>query len=189
MHCCLPKAGWYDARMLRPNTPSSALVSLLVLAFPLIANATDAAPAPAPAAAVASAPAAPAGELTADKVVEGYLKALQEHRFADAYEFVSTTMRAGKSKEEGAKEQQYIVQMGEVKIFEFRTFPAIIGADGRAKVPNILKSQDKFLNQLGLDEHEVYELLKEDGKWRIDQQTLVEGADRAEYFPGDSAKP
>lgn len=153
------------------------------------ANAADGAAAPAAAPVPAPAVAVPAGELTADKVVEAYLKALQEHRFADAYEFVSTTMRAGKSKEEWAKEQQYIVQMGEVKIFEFRPFPAIVGADGRAKVPNILKSQDKFLNQLGLDEHEVYELLKEDGKWRIDQQTLVEGADRAEYFPADSAKP
>jgi hypothetical protein len=53
----------------------------------------------------------------------------------------------------------------------------------KAKVPNILKSQDKFLNQLGLDEYELYELVREDGTWRIDQQTLVEGPERSEYFP------
>jgi hypothetical protein len=53
----------------------------------------------------------------------------------------------------------------------------------KAKVPNILKSQDKFLNQLGLDEHEVYELIKEEGAWRIDQQTLVEGPEKDEFFP------
>ena len=55
-------------------------------------------------------------------------------------------------------------------------------------MPNILKSQDKFLNQLGLDEHELYELIKENGAWRIDQQTLAEGPDRAEYFPDDTQK-
>ena len=52
----------------------------------------------------------------------------------------------------------------------------------------ILKSQDKFLNQLGLDEHEIYELIKEAGAWHIDQQTLAEGQDRAEYFPDEGAK-
>lgn len=117
-----------------------------------------------------------------EETVRGYLAAMQEHRFADAYDFVSSTLRAGKSREEWAKEQQYIVELGEVKIFSFKVFPAIVKGD-KAKVPNILKSQDKYLNQLGLDEYELYELIREDGQWRIDQQTLVEGADRKEYFP------
>ena len=30
-------------------------------------------------------------------------------------------------------------------------------------VPNILSSQDKFLNQLGVEEYELYTLVKEDG--------------------------
>jgi hypothetical protein len=34
-----------------------------------------------------------------------------------------------------------------------------------------------------LDEHELYDLIKEEGAWRIDQQLLVQGADRREYFP------
>lgn len=113
---------------------------------------------------------------------------MQEQRFKDAYQYVSTTLRAGKSVDEWAKEQQYVMQMGEVKIIEFKVYPAIVGADGIARVPNILKSQDKFLNQLGLDEHEIYELIKEGGAWRIDQQTLAEGPDRAEYFPDDTQK-
>jgi len=157
------------------------------------AAAPDAPPAASAPAAPAPAPAAPAAndekaELAPDKVVTGYLKAMQEQRFADAYQYVSTTLRAGKSVEEWAKEQQYVMQMGEVKIIDFKVYPAVIGADGMARVPNILKSQDKFLNQLGLDEHEVYELIKEGGQWRIDQQTLAEGPDRAEYFPEDAQK-
>ena len=74
-----------------------------------------------------------------EDTVRGYLSAMQEHRFADAYDFVSSTLRAGKSREEWAKEQKYIVN----------------------------------------DEYAIDKLQQ----WRIDQQTLVEGADRKEYFP------
>lgn len=121
-------------------------------------------------------------ETSPEDTVRQYLKALQDNRFADAYSYVSSSMSRGMGSEEWAKEQQYIVQMGEVKIFGFKVFDAVM-VDGKAKVPNILKSQDKYLNQLGLDEHEVYELIKEDGRWKIDQQTLVEGAERREFFP------
>jgi hypothetical protein len=165
------------------------LSSFLLLAAVPVSAEEQAAPPAAPAAAAAPDATAPAATaLSPDKVVESYLKAMQEQRFADAYQYVSTTLRKGLGVEEWAKEQQYIMQMGEVKIIEFKVSPAIIGAYGLAKVPNILKSQDKFLNQLGLDEHELYELIQQDGAWRIDQQTLVEGADRAEYFPADSPK-
>lgn len=177
----------------------SALVSLALLFTPLVLPAMAAeeqapkAPPPAAAPAVPAPPAAPAASaeaasLTPDQVVSGYLKAMQEQRFRDAYKYVSSTLKAGKSVDEWSKEQQYVMQMGEVKIIEFKVYPAIIGADGIARVPNILKSQDKFLNQLGLDEHELYELIKENGAWKIDQQTLAEGPDRAEYFPEDAGK-
>lgn len=121
-------------------------------------------------------------DLTPDQTVTKYLEAMQGQRFAEAYDYVSSGLRGGKSQEEWSKEQQYIAQMGEVKIFGFQVFEPVIEGE-KAKVPNILKSQDKFLNQLGLDEYELYELVREDGAWRIDQQTLVEGAERAEYFP------
>jgi len=192
---CLERAVRYDARMIPAIPPVLLAVSLFFAATTGAALAEEAkapaaapaAEAPAPAAGGAAAPAA-AGDLTPDKVVTSYLKAMQEQRFKDAFQYVSTTLRAGKSIDEWAKEQQYVMQMGEVKIIEFKVFPAIIGADGIARVPNILKSQDKFLNQLGLDEHEIYELIKENGAWRIDQQTLAEGPDRAEYFPDDTQK-
>ena len=117
-----------------------------------------------------------------DETVKAYLKAMQDHKFNEAYDYVSSTLRAGTSREEWAKEQQYIVEVGEVKIFEFKVFPAELIGTEKARVPNILKSQDKYLNQLGLDEYELYDVIKEEGSWRIDQQTLVEGADREEYF-------
>jgi hypothetical protein len=123
-----------------------------------------------------------ATELTPDQTVTKYLEAMQAQRFTEAFDYVSSGLRGGKDREAWSKEQQYIVQMGEVKIFGFKVFKPIMEGE-KAKVPNILKSQDKFLNQLGLDEHEVYELVKEDGAWRIDQQTLVEGPEKDEYFP------
>jgi len=116
-----------------------------------------------------------------EQTVEGYLSAMQGHRFAEAFDYVSDTMRAGKPRELWAKEQQYIVQISELKIFEFKVFPSVMVGE-RAKVPNILRSQDKFLNQLGLDEHEIYELVKEDGEWRIDQQTIAQGDEKEEFF-------
>ncbi len=123
-------------------------------------------------------------ERSPEDTVKGYLKAMQDQKFPDAYDYVSSTLRGGKGREEWAKEQQYIVQVGEVKIFGYKVYKAEIAGD-TAKVPNILKSQDKYLNQLGLDEHEVYTLVKEDGAWRIDQQMLVEGVDKSEYFPDE----
>ncbi len=123
-----------------------------------------------------------ATELTPDQTVTKYLEAMQGHRFSEAFDYVTAGLRGGKDREAWSKEQQYIVQMGEVKIFGFQVFKPVMEG-GKAKVPNILKSQDKFLNQLGLDEHEVYELIKEDGAWRIDQQTLVEGPEKGEFFP------
>jgi hypothetical protein len=127
---------------------------------------------------------APAEERSPDDTVRKYLKAMQDHHFDEAYDCVSSTLRAGKSREEWAKEQQYIVEVGEVKIFDFKVSKAEMVGPDKARVPNILKSQDKYLNQLGLDEYELYDLIKEDGQWRIDQQTLVEGSEREEYFPG-----
>lgn len=173
-----PPAPAPGAAAAEPSKAASAAGSGAAAAVPSAATASPDATAP-----------APAPDTSADKVVEAYLKAMQGQRFAESYAYVSKTLKAGKSQEEWAKEQQYIVQMGEVKIFGFRVFPAAVQADGTARVPNILKSQDKYLNQLGLDEYELYELVKEDGQWKIDQQTLVEGADRAEYFPEDAVQP
>ena len=122
------------------------------------------------------------GALEPHAVVESYLQSMKDHEFSKAYDFVSEALKGGKDREEWSKEQQAVVQFGEVKIFGFQVFEATMEGE-KAKVPNILKSQDKYLNQLGLDEYELYELIREDDAWVIDQQTLVEGPEREEYFP------
>ena len=163
---CLHVFGRYHDRMkFHPTSHLFALLTVLVFGVGSAAVAADA-------------------ERSPEDTVKGYLKAMQDQKFPDAYDYVSSTLRGGKGREEWAKEQQYIVQVGEVKIFGYKVYKAEIVGD-TAKVPNILKSQDKYLNQLGLDEHEVYTLVKEDGAWKIDQQMLVEGADKSEYFPDE----
>jgi len=133
--------------------------------------------------------AAPArgGELTPEETVQKYLTAMKAGNFKDAYQYVSKGMAQGKSQEEWAKEQQWVFQMAEAKIFEFKTFPATIKGD-TAYVPDILNSQDKFLNQLGVEEHELYTLVREDSQWKINQQEDVEREDLAKWFPQPQAK-
>src|SRR5437879_11731233 len=70
----------------------------------------------------------------------------------------------------------------DVKIFEFHVHPGKVEGS-TAHVPNVLSSQDRFVNQLGLTEYELYTLLKEDGAWKIDSQVIVEPKDVSKWFP------
>lgn len=123
-----------------------------------------------------------AEEISPEETIRRYLTALQDQKFDQAYELVSSGMRGGKTKEAWAKEQQYIMQLSEAKIFDFKIYPGKIEGE-KAKVPNILSSQDKFLNQLGVEEYEIYTLVKENGAWKVDQQQIAEGADLTRWFP------
>jgi len=127
-----------------------------------------------------------AEEVSPEDTVKRYLTAMKAGKFADAYEYVSKDMAQGKSKEEWAKEQQWVMQATEAKIFEFKVYPGKIEGD-KALVPNILSSQDKYLNQLGVEEQELYTLIREDGRWKITQQQLVEKSDVSKWFPAQPA--
>ena len=70
----------------------------------------------------------------------------------------------------------------DVKIFDFTVYPGKIEGD-KALVPNVLESQDKFVNTLGLTEHELYTLVREDGAWKVDSQILLEQAEIPKWFP------
>jgi len=118
---------------------------------------------------------------TPEQTVESYLKAMKEQKYDQAYQYLSKAMAGQKDAETWTKETTYQMQTAEVKIFEYEVFPGKIDGDV-AKVPNILKSQDKFLNQLGATEYELYTLIKENGEWRIDQQEQVDKADQAKWF-------
>ena len=77
---------------------------------------------------------------------------------------------------------------GSAKIFSFTVYPGKVQGK-TAQVPNILESQDKFINTLGLTEYELYTLVREDGAWRVDQQLLVETPDVPTWFPKDPERP
>lgn len=129
-------------------------------------------------------------EPTPEETVKQYLTAVKAGDFNAAYPLVTRDMAQNKSKDEWVKEQQWVMQMAEVKIFEFEVYPGKVEGE-KAYVPNVLNSQDKFLNQLGVVEHELYTLLKEDGRWKINQQQIVENTDLAKWFPkgaGSTAK-
>ena len=119
---------------------------------------------------------------TPEETVSRYLKAFQDGNFKAAYPYVSKSMAANKNEEDWTKEQQWVMQMAEAKIFDFHIYPGKIEGD-KAYVPNVLNSQDKFLNQLGVVEHELYTLVREDGRWKINQQQIVEHSDLGKWFP------
>ncbi len=111
-----------------------------------------------------------------------YLTAMKEGKYDDAYDLVSRGMRGGKEREVWVKEQRAGMAFADVKIFEFRVDPGKVEG-GRAHVPNVLSSQDRLINQLGLTEHELYTLVREDGSWKVDQQVIVEPPDIPKWFP------
>jgi hypothetical protein len=120
-----------------------------------------------------------------------YLRALKDGDSAAAYDLTSKALRGGKDKEVWIKEQKALMGMADVKIFDFTVFPGKVTGD-KAQVPNILESQDKYVNTLGLTEHELYTLVREDGGWKVDSQILLEQAEIPKWFPSrkkDDAKP
>jgi hypothetical protein len=119
---------------------------------------------------------------TPEETVRRYLQAMRDGKFSDAFDLVSRAMTQGKDREVWVKEQQSGMAFAEVKIFEFRVYPGKVEGE-KAYVPNVLSSQDRFVNQLGLTEYELYTLVKEGGAWKVDQQVLVEPPDIPKWFP------
>lgn len=117
-----------------------------------------------------------------EATVTRYLAALKAGDFAAAYDCLSKGMVQNKDRAAWSKEQQWTMQMSDAKIFDYHVYPAKTVGD-KVFVPNLLDSQDKFLNQLGVPEHELYTMIREDGRWKIDQQQLIERADESKWFP------
>lgn len=143
----------------------------------------------------ATATIARSAEQTPEEVLDRYLKALQSQKFDVTYELASVAMKTDrktkqvKTKDVWIKESQYLVAFSEFKILDFKVGKGEIKGD-EALVPNLLSSQDKFLNQLGVDEYEVYTLVKENGAWKVDQQKeVIEREEIAKWFPDKAAKP
>jgi len=123
-----------------------------------------------------------AGELSPEQTLTKYLGALKDGNFRAAYHYITKGMAQNKPEEQWAKEMQFMTQMTEAKIFSYHVYPGKkVGA--KAFVPNVLSSQDKYLNQLGVEEHELYTLIREAGAWKVDQQQLVERVNLSKWFP------
>ncbi len=122
--------------------------------------------------------------------LDSYLKAMQAHKFNEAYDFVTATMTDGKSREDWAAQQKLFYEGGEVNILEIDIRKAQGTADDascakKASVPNILKSRDKFNNQ-GTTEFEVYGAVKDGDSWKVDsQETLFDAEGVQKWFPGE----
>ena len=117
-----------------------------------------------------------------EDTVRRYLGALKTGDFDAAYDVVSKAMKQGKDREVWVKEQKAGMSFADVKIFDFQVYPGKIEGV-QARVPNVLLSQDRFVNQLGLTEYELYTLVREDGAWKVDQQIIVEPSDVPKWFP------
>ena len=128
----------------------------------------------------------PTPALGPEQTVTQYVEALKAGNFAAAYDCLSKGMAQNKDRAAWIKEQQWTMQMSDAKIFDYHVYPGKTVGD-KAFVPNLLHSQDKFLNQLGVPEHELYTLVREDGRWKIDQQQLIERADESQWLPPQPA--
>jgi hypothetical protein len=120
-----------------------------------------------------------------EDTVRAYLKAMKVRDFAKVYDLSSKAATQGKDRETWATEMKYLFQLSDAKIFEFKVFPGKVLGEEKAVVPNILTSQDKFLNQLAAPEYELYTLLREDGAWKVDHQIIVDLQEIPKWFPGE----
>ena len=122
--------------------------------------------------------------------VAGYVGAMKENRFMDAYDFVTTSMTDGESRDQWAATQKIWFQGGEVKITMIDTREAHGTTDDgecakSAIVPNVMASSDRFNNQ-GITEFELYTVVKDGDAWKVDsQETLMSDDDVQKWFPGE----
>ncbi len=121
---------------------------------------------------------------TPEATVRAYLAAMKTLDFGTVYDLSTKAAAQGKTRETWATEMKYLFELSEAKIFDYKVFPGKVTGD-KALVPNILTSQDKFLNQLAAPEYELYTVLREDGEWKVDRQTIVDTRDLPKWFPED----
>ena len=127
----------------------------------------------------------PGGAGSPEEALVRFLSAMQNDAFEEAYDLASRGMKQGRSKEAWSSEKRQLFQASEAKIFDFALRRAKVEGDV-AIVPSVTTSQDKFLNQLGVEEHELYVLVKEGGVWKIDHQEVVERSELPKWFPESS---
>lgn len=152
-----------------PRTPGPLALALLAAAL------------------VAAPPSRAAAPDSPEGVLGRYLSALKAEQFEDAWALISRAMRRGRDKEVYVKESKAFMAFADVKIFDFTVGQGKVEKD-TARVPNVLESQDRFANTLGLTEYELYTLVREDGGWKVDSQLLLEPHEIPKWFPDTAAR-
>ena len=121
-----------------------------------------------------------------EDVVRTYLGAMQKGDFATAYDCLTPYMVRDEKKDAWVKEQSVIMKLADAQISSFQVFPGKVEGD-KASVPNLLKSKDKFINQTGEAEYELYTLVRAgDQGWKIDRQQLLETEAVSKWFPASA---
>jgi hypothetical protein len=122
--------------------------------------------------------------------LRGYITAMQNHQFKEAYDFVTPAMTDGKSREEWAALQKLFYEGGGVNVLSMDIRAPHATDDDptcahKAIVPNVLVSRDKLNNQ-GTTEFETYVVVRDGDAWKVDaQETLFDAADIEKWFPGE----
>lgn len=125
------------------------------------------------------------------EAVRGYITAMKDENFENAYRFVTVTMTDGLPVAAWAEQQRRIFKMAKIVINKvdvrrgYRQLENIFMCASTAQVTNVLHASD-FLNNQGSSEFEVYTLIMGGGGWKIDsQETLFDDASISRWFPDD----
>jgi phosphatidylserine/phosphatidylglycerophosphate/cardiolipin synthase-like enzyme len=98
---------------------------------------------------------------TPEDTVRQYLKAMQDQKYDEAYKQISKAMAGGKDAEAWAKEQKYMMQSADVKIFKFDVYPAKVDGNTPArtrltKTAAVVYNRLLPNNQIGHNKFVVY---------------------------------
>ena len=110
---------------------------------------------------------------------------LREHKFAEAYDFVTAKMTDGKPREQWAALQKKMFELGDADI---RAPHPVAGAKDcatKALVPNALCAKD-VLNNAGRTAFEIYTVVENGARWQVySQETLFDEPAIHKWFPGE----
>lgn len=126
-----------------------------------------------------------------EAAVTGYVQGMKDYQFESAYDFLTENMTDGQSREDWTELQLKFIVGGEVVIGKLDVRDAHsasaedTGCAESAIVPNVLRAKDKFNNQ-GSTEFELYTVVKQNDKWKIDlQESLFDEKKIKQWFPND----
>ena len=123
----------------------------------------------------AAAPAAVEKPVPPSTVVRAYLSAVREGEFAKAYDLVTARLQDGLSRDDWAERLEgQVADRGRAKILFMRVHPAIVKGNEATVVASF-----RLETQSGRKvARETYNLVRENGRWRIDAIKVYEAPEQ-----------